>query len=176
MVPNFLGCQIVRLYTWCQIVHGAKLSAVPNCPIITKRATSVKTTRFQGFQIFQKKLDFRIRNEKSYRRSAGVKTTGFFRAFQIFGFLDFWTCKEDVVVVDKSRLLRSSRRELVLASTSKGGQELGEVESRVGCLQTILTKLSVDFDMQEKLFIFNTNLIFPSIHDSLSPSNSTCTK
>ena len=44
------------------------------------------------------------------------------------------TCKEDVVVVDKSRLLRWSRRELVLASTSKRGQELGEVEGAVGRL------------------------------------------
>ena len=33
-------CQIVHFYTtvpncpWCQIVHGAKLSAVPNCPLL----------------------------------------------------------------------------------------------------------------------------------------------
>ena len=32
MVPNCLRCQIVHFYTWCQIVRGAKLSAVPNCP------------------------------------------------------------------------------------------------------------------------------------------------
>ena len=33
-----------------------------------------------------------LRNEKSYWSSASIKTTEISRAFQIFGFLDFWIC------------------------------------------------------------------------------------
>ena len=32
MVPNCPRCQIVPFSLWCQIVHGAKLSTVLNCP------------------------------------------------------------------------------------------------------------------------------------------------
>ena len=34
-MPNCPRCQIVRFNSWCQIVRGAKLSAVPNCPFLT---------------------------------------------------------------------------------------------------------------------------------------------
>ena len=81
-----------------------------------RTSAGVKTTGFfRAFQIFRRNrffgflyfcisgflgfyLDFwpYLRNEKSYCRSAGVKTTGIVRAFQIFrrnwtfGFLGFW--------------------------------------------------------------------------------------
>ena len=56
---------------------------------------------FGKFICFSQKIDLRLSrflhhltrylgNEKSYRRSAGVKTTRFLRAFWISWFLDFW--------------------------------------------------------------------------------------
>ena len=50
---------------------------------------------------------------------------------------DVPTCEEDIIVVDNRGLLLCPGGELVLALTSEGGEELGEVESCVGGLQNI---------------------------------------
>ena len=76
-------------------MQSSNKSLLSGCISRTKKAT--RDQIFEGFfdQFF---LDFwrYLGNEKSYRRSTGVKTTGFLGLFrfsktnQIFGFLDDW--------------------------------------------------------------------------------------